>query len=169
MSRSEPKQSSQSVDSLTTHAYWVSDLLAAANNNMLQRSATLIGFLGIEIAFIANWQPVDFVGVCYFKWLFALGALSALVSFFSLILGSNVKKFIYPNFDQIRFALRQTSAKAGLIPLKSLLKEDSAGDFYIQLLNENKRVSLSLKLGTYFLLVSQFCFGSLLILRWINS
>lgn len=168
MGDSRKEQTSETINNLTAQARWVADYISNSNNQMLQRSATLIGFLAFEFAFIAAWNPLDFKDVCYFKWFFGIGILLAFGSVTSFVWGGKVKYFHYLNFQQIEFALTLQPKDSKLEPLNAFFYKNDGLDLFEELFRENGHISKFFKLGTSLLLAAQFFFGLLILIRWMN-
>lgn len=165
----DKKQTPESADKLIVHARWVADYISNSNNQMLLRSATLIGFLAIEFSFIAAWDPENFEGVYYYKWFFGLGLIFGFASALSFVWAGKVKSFHYLNFEQIRYARTLNPRNAVEEPLNAFLYRNNQKDLFEQLHRENSHISMCFKAGMWLLVFSQFFLGLLLILKWINS
>jgi hypothetical protein len=165
----DKKQTPESADKLIVHARWVADYISNSNNQMLLRSATLIGFLAIEFSFIAAWDPEDFQGVHYYKWLFGIGLIFGFVSALCFVWAGKVKNFHYLNFVQIRYARTLKASNAIEEPLNALLYRNNEKDLFEQLHQENSHISTYFKAGMWLLVFSQSFLGLLLVLKWINS
>lgn len=165
----DQKQTPESADKLIVHARWVADYISNSNNQMLLRSATLIGFLAIEFSFIAAWDPKNFERVYYYKWFFGLGLIFGFASALSFVWAGKVKSFHYLNFEQIRYARTLNPGNAIEEPLNAFLYRNNQKDLFEQLHGENSHISLCFKAGMWLLVFSQFFLGLLLILKWINS
>jgi hypothetical protein len=164
-----PKEHSrETTEVLTSQARWAVDYIGSANNQILLRSATLIGFLAIEFSFIAAWNPSDFDRICNSRWYFGLGLLTIFCSVVSFIWAGKTKGFKYLNFDQIRYAQGRDSDEAGRIPLAALLKKNDGQDLFDRLKMENDHIGRYFNLGVGFLLAAQFLLGLLIFQRWVN-
>ena len=53
MEETSKEHSRETIEVLTSQARWAVDYIGSASNQILVRSATLIGFLAIEFSFIA--------------------------------------------------------------------------------------------------------------------
>ena len=140
----------------------------SANNQILVRSATLIGFLAIEFSFIIAWIPSNFDHICNSQWFFDLSLLTIFCSVISFIWAGKTKEFKYLNFDQIRYALGRGSDEAGRIPLDALLKKSDGQDLFDRQKKKNDHIGLYFNLGVGFLLAAQFILGLLIFQRWVN-
>ena len=168
MEDTSKEHSRETIEVLTSQARWAVDYIGSASNQILVRSATLIGFLAIEFSFIAAWNPSDFDHICNSQWFFGLGLLTIFCSVVSFIWAGKTKEFKYLNFDQIRYALGRDSNEAGRIPLDALLQKSEGQDLFDRLKKENDHIGLYFNLGVGFLLAAQFILGLLILQRWIN-
>ena len=183
MGKKKPKQSLESLDALTAHSRWVVEYLSAANNNMLLRAATLLGLIGVEVAFVATWDPDKYKKFFLHEQILVIGVSSALLSAILLVVASAAKNFVYPNFSQIHEALDYKPRRASQEVLEIMLHKQSdpkpskigrfrnqypKRDLFDRLLRENKHITWCFQKGTYLLLIAQVCFGLLLIMKWIN-
>lgn len=157
----------QSVDSLANHARWVTDYISTGTNQILARSSTFIGFLSIEISFIANWDPKNFERVPHFRWFFTFGLAAAITSVFFLLWASKVKYFTYPDFGEIEDGIEHKKVSASITILNAFLQENNNRNLYDELSEENAHVSRFFGIGMKFLFASQIIFASELALRWI--
>lgn len=168
MEETSKEHSRETIEVLTSQARWAVDYIGSASNQILVRSATLIGFLAIEFSFIAAWNPSDFDDICNSQWFFGLGLLTIFCSVISFIWAGKTKEFKYLNFDQIRYALGRGSDEAGRIPLDALLQKSDGQDLFDRLKKENDHIGLYFNLGVGFLLAAQFILGLLIFQRWVN-
>ena len=165
----DKNQTPESADKLIVHARWVADYISTSNNQMLLRSATLIGFLAIEFSFVAAWDPHNFDGVCYYKWFFGLGLILGFASALSFVWAGKVKTFYYLNFEQIRYARTLDASNAIKEPLNAFLYRNNQKDLFEQLYGENSHITTYFKAGMWLLVMSQFFLVLLLMLKWINT
>ena len=168
MEDTSKEHSRETIEVLTSQARWAADYIGSANNQILARSATLIGFLAIEFSFIAAWNPSDFDHICNSQWFFGFGLLTIFCSVISLIWAGKIKGFKYLNFDQIRYARGLGSDEAGRIPLDALLQKNEGQDLFDRLKKENDHIGFYFNLGVGFLLAAQFILGLLILQRWVN-
>lgn len=168
MEETSKNHSRETIQVLTSQARWAVDYIGSASNQILVRSATLIGFLAIEFSFIAAWDPFDFDQICNYRWLFGLGLLTIFCSIISFIWAGKTKEFKYLNFDQIRYAFGRDSDEAGRIPLQAFLQKSDGQDLFDRLKKENDHIGRYFNLGVGFLLTAQFILGLLIFQRWVN-
>ena len=158
----------EDLRAVTQHARWVVEYLSAASNEMLGRSATLIGFLAIELSFVASWKPSDFNNVHHYKWFYGAGLVLAVSSVSSLIYAGKSKYFIFPDFTEVNAALADAKG-AKKKPLDALLYKNAGEDMFDQLINENRHISKWYQRGLKYLSASQIAFVTLLIIHWYNT
>jgi hypothetical protein len=183
MCSNKPDQSSESLSELISHSRWVVEYLSAANNNLLTRSATLMGLLGVEIAFVATWDPSQFATFHLYKLFIILGVGSAIGGTFLLVVAGRVKNFVFPNFSQIDEALTYQPLRATKEILEIMLHKQrdpipsladrlrdhhEKKDLYDRLVRENNQIRWCFRMGTNLALLSQIFFGLLLVMRWVH-
>jgi len=146
---------------------WVAERHERANEAISNRSTTILGFLGLEIAVFAVLSPKSYTHPIYIAIAGLITSLLVLSTIFCLLLVLKTKHFLWPSEDKIERAL-SFSVKRQIVFLKEILSQPDArnhGIFY-NLRRENRQLHKPFTFAIWLTFVTQISMLVLLATMW---
>jgi hypothetical protein len=142
--------------------HWIVEKYWQANEGMMKRASTLIGFFGVELGLLAALDKKYLPKSVCFVALLSLATVLIGVGIGLLLWSVLDKDFDFPRFEQ----LKKIDSEESVISF--LLSEDGPErSIYRKLSNENKHISDRFRWGTNTAVLGQAILIAALIYSWI--
>jgi len=141
--------------------HWIVEKYWQANEGMMKRASTLIGFFGVELGLLAALDKKYLPRSVCFVALLSLATILIGIGIGLLLWSVRDKDFDFPRFQQ----LKKVSSEQSVINF--LLSEDEPKrSIYLNLASENKHVSDRFRWGTNTAALGQVLLTAALIYSW---
>lgn len=151
-------------------AMWIVERWEVMNLQLTQLAVTFIGFLGVELALIAQAEPKDFNN---FEGASLIGAIAVLALMIAIVLFLWViisDKFLIPGSSELRdFYWNNPRGEKNPAEYFLLSTEMAHEDLFASLEEENRKLNRTYMPGIYISALGQVLIALLLIARWILS
>lgn len=153
-----------------SEARWLLDKQWEANNKLMRRASTLLGFIGVEFGILAKLSKSDYIEVPYYKVIFSFVLLLLMASFACLVLALRNKPFNYPSLDKLAWIAKHSKRA----PSKDVYEfiqnvEDPKQNLDSSLSQENEDITKWFGRGSALALSAQVLLGLLIILSWFEN
>lgn len=152
------------------NAKWVIEKYWQANEGMMKRASTLVGFLGIELGVLGALNKKNFPENRCFVW--ALIAASGLIVFAVgfLLWSLRDKEFEFPEFEELNKVHEVENSKIHESVLSFILSpsNDKFG-MYQNLHNENEKIADRFRYGAILATFGQALLFLALVINWLEK
>lgn len=152
------------------NAKWIIEKYWQANEGMMRRASTLVGFLGIELGVLGALNKKNFPDNPHFVWALVGASFLIVLSVGFLLWSLRDKKFEFPKFEKLN-AVHQV--KAGDIH-KSVLNfvlspTDADYGMYQNLHDENEKIANRFRYGSILATFGQGLLFVALLISWLEE
>lgn len=162
------------VKNLTNHAYWITDYYTKSIDRIQNRSTNLLGLLGVELGFLAQWAAIDFsnqlLNSMQTRILVFAALVSVLASLFWLLSCLRDRTIRHPSYDEIKWIIhdfQEEERKYG--PLHTLLvpEHDTNENLFDNLIRVKIEISKNFRRATIFIAIFQCLIVALMFFKWM--
>lgn len=148
---------------------WQLEKVWDANNELMHRASTLMGFIGVEFGVLATLSKDRYSSVSILKIFFAMVLISLLASFVSLVMSVRNKHFTYPSLKKLDWIVRNSKGR----PFEEIYRyiqnvEDPDKNLESNLVEENHEITKWFGRGAVLATVAQVFLVLIIVLDWLG-